>query len=77
MKISAITSNRYYSSNEKTPADITKWTLLKAPEKYSHPSQFTKYLSSINLQGDTLLQLKKWWDAIRSAFCQYLSTKKI
>ena len=30
----------------------------------------------MNLEGDTLIQIQKWWYAILSDFCQYLSTKK-
>ena len=33
-------------------------------------------LSSMNLEGDTLLQLQKWWDSIWSALYQSLSTSK-
>ena len=31
----------------------------------------------MTLEGNTLLQIQKWWDAIIPAFCQYLSTKTI
>ena len=31
----------------------------------------------MTLEGDTLIQIQKWWDAICSTFCQYLSTNKI
>ena len=31
----------------------------------------------MNLKGNTLLQIQKWWDLIISSFCQYLSTNKI
>ena len=60
----------------KLGADIIKWPLLKSPEKYSHASQFTKYVSFITLKGDTLLQIQKLWNVILSVFFQYLSTNK-
>ena len=47
-----------------------KRLLLKSPGKYSHASQFTKQLSFMNLECNTLLQIQKWWDAIINAFCQ-------
>ena len=31
----------------------------------------------MTLEGNTLLQIQKWWYDILSAFCQYLSTNKI
>ena len=37
----------------------------------------TKHLSHMTLEGDTLLQLQKWWDAIHYAFWKYLSTNRI
>ena len=64
-----------FSSNQHS-ADITKCTLLKSPYFHSHASNFTKHLLPMTLEGDTLLQLQKWRDAICSAFCQYLSTNK-
>ena len=68
MNLSAITSNKPSPSSGQPSAGLIKWPLLKSLEKYSHASQFTKHLSSMNLEGDTLLQLQKLWDAIRSAF---------
>ena len=69
-------SNKDPSYYEKPSNDPIKWILLKSPEKYSHASQFTKHLSFMNLKGDTLLQIQKWWDAIISAFFKHLSTNK-
>ena len=77
MKLSALNSTKPSSSYDLPPSDIIKCPLLKSPEKYPHASQFTKHLSSINLEGDKLIHIKKWWDAIISDFCQYLSTKNI
>ena len=31
----------------------------------------------MTFEGETLLQIKKWWDSIRSTLWQYLSTKNI
>ena len=42
-----------------------------------HASQFTKLLSSLTLEGSTLLQIQKIWDAILSVFWQSLSTNNI
>ena len=58
-KISAITSNKPSSYSEQQSADITKWPLLKSPDKSSHISKLTKHLSFLILEGDTLLQLHK------------------
>ena len=40
-----------------------------------HISQFTKHISSMTLASDTLLHIKKLWDAIISDFCWYVSAK--
>ena len=69
MKISDITSKKPSSSYEQTSAHITKFPLLKSPEKSSHASKLTKRISSMNLAGNTLLQLQKFWYAIRFSFC--------
>ena len=34
-------------------------------------------MTHMTIEGDTLIQLQKWWDAIRSAFYQSLSTDRI
>ena len=73
---SPINSNNQPSSYKKSSADINKGPLLKSPYPHSHASQFTKHLSPITLEGDTPIQFKKWLDAIRSEFFQYLSTNK-
>ena len=72
MKISAMIPNKPSSPYEQPSPDLNKWPIIKSSNKYSHASQFTKHLSSMNLSGDTLLQLPKWWYAIHSSFCQYL-----
>ena len=66
MKLSYLTSNK--PSYDQPCDDIIKWTLLNSPENYSCPSQFTKHQSSMTLNGDTLLQIQKLWDAIVSDF---------
>ena len=76
MKLSDLTLNKNYSSYDQHSADLIKWPLINSIEKYSHASQFTKHLYSMTLEGNTLLQIQKWWDVIISAFCQYLSTNK-
>ena len=68
MKLSALSSNKPSSSYDQPSSDIIKWTLLKSPEKYSHASQFTKHLYLMTLEGETLLQIQKWWYVIFSAF---------
>ena len=57
-------SHNSNSSSNQHSADITKWTLLKSPYFHSHALKFTKYISPISLEGDTLPQLKQWWDDI-------------
>ena len=76
MILLTLNSNKYPSSYNKPPDNLVKCPLLESPEKYSHASQLTKYLSSMNLEGDTLLQIQKWWDVIIYTFCQSLSTNK-
>ena len=60
MNISAITLNKTSSSYEQPFDYIIKWSLLKSTGKYSHASQFTKNMSSANLEGDTLLKFKNY-----------------
>ena len=76
MEISTLNSNKSTSSYDQNSADLIRWPLLEKPYFHSHESQFTKHLSFMNLEGDTLFQIQKWWDAIFSNFCQYLSTHK-
>ena len=75
MKISYITSNNPCFSYEQPSAELTKFLLLKSPDKASDASQFTKHVPSPNFKGNTLLQLQKWWDENQSAFCQSLLKK--
>ena len=77
MKASAFDLYQSPSSYDQHLASIIKWTLLKSPDVHFRASQFTKNLSCMNLEGDTLLPIQKWWDAIISAFWKYLSTNKI
>ena len=76
MKLLTLNSIKYHSSYDQPSADLINCTLLKSPEKYSHASKFTKHLSFMTLEGDTVLQIQKWQDAIISTFFQYLSTNK-
>ena len=65
---STLNPNNSPSYYNQPSDDIIKCPLLKSPDYHSHSSQFTKHLSSMTLEGDTLLQIQKWWDAICSAF---------
>ena len=77
MKLSSLSSNKPSSYYDQHSADIIKFPILKSAETYSHASQFTKHLSSVTLEGYTLLKIKKWWDTIISDFFLYLSINKI
>ena len=57
IEISEFTPNKPSSFHEQPSTGITNCSLLKSPEKHSHLSQFTKHLSSMNLEGDTLLEM--------------------
>ena len=76
MKLLTLNSNKYPSYYDQPSSNIIKLSLLKSPEKYSHASQFTKHLLFMILEGDTLPQIQKLWDAIISGFCQSLSINK-
>ena len=58
MELLALGKNKSPSSYEQTSSDLNKYPLLKSPEIYSHASQFTKHLSLMTLEGDTLLQIQ-------------------
>ena len=75
-KLLDITSNQPFSFDKQTYADIIKRPLLKSRDKYSHASQFTKHLSSLKLEGNTLLQIQKCWYAIVSNLYNSLSTEQ-
>ena len=77
MKISDLTSNKPSSSYEQHSSDIIKWPHFESHEKSSYASQFIKRLSSMTIEGDTFLQIQKWWDYICSAFWKYQSTNNI
>ena len=51
--------------------------MIKSPEKHYYASKFTKNLSFTTTEGDILIQIQKWRDAIIYTFFQYLSTDKI
>ena len=77
MKLSSLTSNKPSCSYDQPSSDLIKWSLPKSPGKHSHASQSTKHISSMTLEVDTLLQIKKWWDAVLSTLCKNLSTNNI
>ena len=60
MKISALASNKPPSSYDQTSDDIIQFPLLKSPEKYPHASQFTKHISSITLEVETIIHIQKF-----------------
>ena len=59
MKLLTLYSNKSPSYYDQPSANIVKLQLLNSPEKYSHASQFTKHISFMTLEGDTLLQIQK------------------
>ena len=77
MKSSDINSNKPPSSYDQLLDDLIKWPLLKSTYFHSHRSHVIKHISFVTLEGDTLLQLQKWWYAIISDLCPYFSTSKI
>ena len=58
MKLLTFNSNKYTSYYDQPSADLIKCLLLKLPEKYSHTSQFTKYLSSVTLEDNILPRIQ-------------------
>ena len=68
MQILNPNSDKSPSSYDQPSDGLIKFPLLKSPEKYSHSSKFTKHLPFMTLGSDTLLQIKKWWDAILSTY---------
>ena len=74
MKLLTLNSKTFTSYHGQNSVYLIKCPLLRSPDKYSHASQFARHLSFITLEGDTLLQIQKNWDAILSDFCQSLST---
>ena len=77
MKLLTINPNKMFSSYDQHSADLIKCKLFKSPEKYFHASKLTKHLLFMTLEGNTLIQIEIWWDAIISDFCQYLPPNKI
>ena len=61
MKLSSIDSNKPSSSYDQASYDLIQLILLHSPGKSSHASKFTKHVSYMTLEGDTLLQIQKWW----------------
>ena len=57
IKVSSTTPSNIYSSSEQTSAYPIKCPTLRSPEKSLHASQFNKQLSSLNLEGNTKLQI--------------------
>ena len=76
-KFYPMSSNSSPFSYNQPSTDINKWLLRKSPNFHSHASKFTKDISPMALEGDTLLKIQKWWDAICSVFFRSLSTNKI
>ena len=70
--VSPLSSNNYPYSYNQPSADIIKLPLLKSPGFHYHALQFTKHLSSMTLEVNTLLQIQKLWNAFNSALYQSL-----
>ena len=71
---SPLNSNNSPSSYKQPSAVIIKWPILKSPDFHSHAPQFGKHLLTMTLEGDTLFQIQKWWDVVRSAFFQSITS---
>ena len=74
--VSPLSSNNYNYSYNEPSVDIIKWPLLKSPNFHSHASQFTKHISAMTLERDTVLKIQKWLGSIRFALFQSLSINK-
>ena len=74
MNLPTKNSNKLYSYSEHINAGLITYILLQSPEKWQH---FTKHLSSVYLEGNIQLQIRKWWVAIRSERFQYLFDQNI
>ena len=59
MNLSALNSDKPSYYYEQYSSDIFQCPPLKSPEKSSHASKFTKHLSSMAWEGDTLIQIEK------------------
>ena len=53
------------STSDKTHTDPFKFQIIKTTKKSTHETQFSKHLTNLILEGDSLIQIQKWWDAIR------------
>ena len=60
MKTSALDLYKYPYSYYQPSDYLVKWPLLMSPYLHSHSSQFTKHLSFITLEGNTLIKTQKW-----------------
>ena len=69
MNLSNFPSYTPSSSSENINAYIMTQIILKSPGK---PTQFTKYLSFMHLEGDTQLQIQKGWFSLGPEFYQFL-----
>ena len=68
IRFSVINPYKSPSSYDQPSAGFIKWTLTKSPYFHSLASKFTKHISFMTLEGDTLLKLQKWWDSIIYSF---------
>ena len=59
MKYSDLNSYKYPSFYDQPSPDQIKWPLLKSPDFHSRASKFTKHLSLMTLEGNTLIQIQK------------------
>ena len=54
MKVFALNSSKYSSSYDQNSPVLIKCPLLKSPYSNSHASQFTRNLSLMNREGNTI-----------------------
>ena len=48
-------------------SDIEQYPILRSTDsKYNHFAKFRTYLQDLELQGDDLRDIKKWWNSINS-----------
>ena len=59
-----------HSDNETYPI------LNSTDSKYNHFAKFRSYLEDLELQGDNLKDIKKWWNSINSKLMTTLGTNK-
>ena len=56
-------------------SDKSKYPILK-DEKINHWSKFNEHLKNIKLEGDSLVQLRKFWNAVDTAYNTTLVTNQ-